>query len=327
MLTGAFSTIGRYWKPLTGMVLALFGAATAVMAAAVLVAISAIETDWDALTDPGTPAEEQLVPLGIALGVLMAVGVLVYLLASAVMQAAVPVILQEAVLGRPLRFAAVWSRAWSRVWAMIGTVFLVGLIIAVPLLFIVTAFLAFMVYVLTLGDEGGFLPLVWVGLLGWLALGPLALWLWTKFSLAPTIVVFEGQGPVAALRRSAQLVRDNWWRIFGISLLAYAIAGVAGYLVQMVFQMIGMLPGVLDTPNMDAEPTNGEIAVLFGGILVLALLSHLVSYVFSAVFPPLVIGLLYVDRRIRAENLGPVLAEAADRTQPPQYGSPPPAHA
>ncbi|WP_274029388.1 hypothetical protein [Streptomyces sp. MMBL 11-1] len=327
MLSGAFSTLGRYWKPLIGMALTLFGAATLVMILALVVAASAVATHWDELTSdsPGSPDAAELVPLGIAFGVLMIIGVIVYLLASAVVQAAVPVVLQEAVLGRPIRFGTVWSRAWSRVWSIIGTVFLTGLIAIIPMALLMTAIAGLTIYTVSLGDEDGVVPLIVIGLIGTLLVAPVAVWLWVRFSLAPTIVVFENQRPVAALRRSAQLVRGSWWRVFGVGLLAYALAAMIGYTIQLPFQMIGLLPGLFDPADMDADASGGELIALFGGLMLLSFISQLIAQLFTAIFPPLVVGLLYVDRRIRAENLGPVLAEAAGATLPEQYGPPPPA--
>ncbi|OSC75928.1 hypothetical protein B5180_04945 [Streptomyces sp. BF-3] len=314
MLSGAFTTIGRYWKPLIGMALTLFGAATLVMIVALVTSNSS-----------GSPDAAQLVPLGVAFGVLMILGMITYLLASAVVQAAVPVVLQEAVLGRPIRFGEVWKRAWARVWSIIGTVFLTGLIMLVPLALFLAGFAGLMIYMISLGDEDGVVPLIVAGLVGALLIGPFAIWLWVRFSLAPTVVVFEDQRPVAALRRSAQLVRGTWWRVFGVGLLAYGIASMIGYMIQMPFQAVGMLPGMFEPEDMGADPSGGELIALFGGLMVLSFVSQLIAQLFTAIFPPLVVGLLYVDLRMRTENLGPVLAEAAGPTLPEQYG-PPPAH-
>lgn len=323
MLSGAFSTIGGYWKPLLGIALTLFGAATAVLGTGVAIAFSTVAAGWDDLTGPGDPDTARLVPLGIAFGILMIIGVIAYLLASAVVQAAVPVVLQEAVLGRPISFGTVWNRAWSRVWTMIGTVFLMALTVAIPFLFAAVTMVAAMIYIASRGDSDTALPLVLLGFLGWLAIIPFAMWLWVKFSLAPTIVVFEEQRPFAALRRSAQLVRNSWWRVLGITLLAFGLASMVGYMIQMPIQALGMIPGTMDTSGMGAEPSGGEILALLGGFMVLSMISGLVSQLFSAIFPPLVVGLLYVDLRIRTENLAPVLAEAAAQTLPEQYGPPP----
>lgn len=328
MLSGAFSTLGRYWKPLVGIALTLFGAATLVMLAALVAAGAAVASQWDELTSssPGSPDAAQLVPLGVAFGVLMIVGLIVYLLASTVVQAAVPVVLQEAVLGRPIGFGEVWRRAWSRVWSILGAVSLTGLIMAVPMALMMGAIAGLMIYAVSLGDENGVVPLMVVGFVGALLIAPVAMWLYVRFSLAPTVVVFEQQRPVAALRRSVQLVRGSWWRVFGVWLLAVGLAGVIGYMIQLPFQMIGLLPGVFDPADMDADPSGGQILAVLGGVLLLSLISQLISQLFTAIFPPLMVGLLYVDLRMRSENLGPVLAEAAATTLPEQYGPPPPAH-
>lgn len=327
MLSGAFATIGGYWKPLVGTALALFGAATAVLGIGVAIAFSTVAANWEDLTGPGGPDTARLVPLGIAFGVLMVIGVIAYLLASAVVQAAVPVVLQEAVLGRPIGFGTVWRRAWSRVWAMIGTVFLLALAVAIPFLVIMFTMVATVVYFVSLGDSDMSGPLLLFGLLGWLVLAPLAIWLWVKFSLAPTIVVFEAQRPVAALRRSAQLVQGSWWRVLGITLLSFALASAVGYMIQMPFQALGMIPGSPGSTDMTGEPSGGQILALFGGFVVLSMISGLVSQLFSSIFPPLMTGLLYVDLRMRNENLAPVLAEAAAQKVPEQYGPPPTAPA
>ncbi|MBT2429907.1 hypothetical protein J7F02_30985 [Streptomyces sp. ISL-112] len=323
MLSGAFATIGGYWKPLVGIALALFGAATAVLGIGVAIAFSTVAANWDDLTGPGEPDTAQLVPLGVAFGVLMVIGVIAYLLASAVVQAAVPVVLQEAVLGRPIGFGTVWRRAWSRVWAVIGTVFLLGLAVAIPFLVIMFTMVAAVVNAVSLGDSDTAGPLFLFGLLGWLVLAPVAIWLWVKFSLAPTIVVFEAQRPVAALRRSSRLVQGSWWRVLGITLLAFGLASVVGYMIQMPFQALGVIPGSLGSTDMTGEPSGGEILALFGGIVVLSMVSGLVSQLFSSIFPPLMTGLLYVDLRMRNEGLAPVLAEAAAQNLPEQYGPPP----
>lgn len=323
MLTGAFTTLGRYWKPLIGVALTLFGAATLLMLGAGAVALAVVAPQWDELTASDSPDAAELVPLGVAFGVLMVLGVTLFLLASAVVQAAVPAVLQEAVLGRPARFGSVWRRAWSRVWAMIGTVFLLGLTAVVPVMLLMAAVAATTVYFVTLGDAESALPLLWTGLLGTLLLGPLAVWIWVKLSLAPTVVVFENQGPFAALRRSAQLVRGSWWRVFGIGLLAVGLASMVGYMIQMPFQALGMLPGMADPSGLESDPSSAEILAVLGGLMVLSMISGLVSQLFSSIFPPLVTGLLYVDLRMRNENLAPVLAEAAAQTLPEQYGPPP----
>ncbi|MFF0285718.1 hypothetical protein [Streptomyces sp. NPDC005262] len=321
ILGGAFSTMGRYWKQLFGVGAAVYGGALVVVGAAVAIAYSAVSDPLHrvmGLSSQQSPRTEDVVPLVIALGAVWLVAVLVLMTATAMMYATVPAVLQDAVLGRPTTFGIIWRRAWARVPAVIGTVLLTSLVAVVPAVLMMLAFIAMTITFITLDSGSGSGVAIAVGILGALATAPLAIWLWVKFSLAPAAAVFEGQRPIAALRRSSQLVRGDWWRIFGISLLAMLMAAVASYIIQLPFSILGMFPGVLGMESLGSDPNAAAVVVAMSGYLVVTLLGQLVSQLVSATFPQLVTGLLYVDRRMRNENLGPVLAEAA--AVPPQFG-------
>lgn len=313
--------MGRYWKQLFGVGAAVYGGALVVVGAAVAIAYSAVSDPLHRvmeLSSEESPRSEDIVPLAIAFGAVWLVAVLVLMTATAMMYATVPAVLQDAVLGRPTTFGIIWRRAWARVPAVIGTVLLTSLVAVIPMVLMMVAFIAMMIAFITLDSGSGSGVAIAVGILGALATAPLAIWLWVKFSLAPAAAVFEGQRPIAALRRSSQLVRGDWWRIFGISLLAILMASVAGYIIQLPFSILGMFPGVIGMESLGSDPNAMAVVVAMSGYLVATLLGQLVSQLVSATFPQLVTGLLYVDRRMRNENLGPVLAEAA--AVPPQFG-------
>ncbi|MFJ2088710.1 hypothetical protein ACIOEW_05525 [Streptomyces sp. NPDC087901] len=322
VLGGAFATFGRYGKQLLGVGAAAYGGALAVVVVSAVIAYSAVADHLDRVLSLGSdenPRTEDWVPLVIAFGSVAVVGLIAAVISTAMMYTAVPAVLQEAVLGRPATFSAVWRRAWARMPAVIGTVLLTWLIALVPLLLAWAGFLAFVIGMLSMDGGSGPVVAILIGVVGALATAPLATWLWVKFSLAPSAVVFENQGPIAAMRRSSRLVRGDWWRIFGITLLAGAIAMVASYLIQIPFSFLGMFSGVLGSMNLGDDPNPASVIVAMSGYVVSILVGQLVSQMVVATFPPLVAGLLYVDRRIRTENLGPVLAEAA--AMPPQYSA------
>lgn len=321
ILGGAFSTLGRYWAQVLGVAVVVYGAALLVSGAALAVAYAAVGDHLSAVVDtPGrsTPAWDDVQPLIAAFVCLWLVLMATLLLATAMMQTCCPLIVQEAVLGGPVKVGAILLRALSRVPAVIGTVFLSGLIAMIPVLLLITGVVA---TVVTFATTGGWDPAAWLILLGFvgsLVLGPLAIWVWVLFSLAPAVVVIESRGPVDALRRSAQLVRGSWWRVCGISLLAFVIASVAGLVLQQVLNVVGALPNGLSSGEFSYEPTLGEIFVAVSGYLLLALVGQLVSQVFSTTFPQLVLNLLYIDQRIRREDLAPSLIAAAG-TRPTSY--------
>lgn len=320
IFSGAFSTLGRYGKQLIAVGAALYGGALLVVGAAVAIAYSAVADHLDrlfALTADEDPAGRDLTPVLVAFGVVWLLAMLSMVVATAVVYAAVPVVLQEAVLGRPTTFSAVWRRAWARVPAVTGAVLLTGLITIIPMLLAMGALIACIIGAVTMDNGGGSAALVVVGVLCFLACVPLTVWIWVKYSLAPSAAVFEDQGPVASMRRSATLMRGSWWRVFGMTMLAGLLAGVVSYVIQLPFTFLGMFSGMLGSANLSDDPNPTAVIAAMSGYLVLVALGQLVSQLVVAVFPPLVTGLLYVDRRIRTENLAPVLAEAA--AVPPQY--------
>ncbi|MEU2025301.1 hypothetical protein ABZ565_24615 [Streptomyces sp. NPDC016469] len=320
IFNGAFSTLGRYGKQLFGVGATLYGGALVLMGAAVAVAYAAVSDHLHRLFElheGESAASRDVVPVVVAFGVVVLLGFLAMVIASAVVYAAVPAVLQEAVLGRPTTFSAIWRRAWARTPAVVGTLLLTGLITMVPMVLAVAALTAGIIAAVATDGGGGAVALIVVGAVCFLAFIPLTVWLWVRLSLAPSAAVFENQGPLASLRRSVLLVRGDWWRICGMTLLAGVIASVASYVIQLPFSLLGMFTGALGGAAFDENTHPAAILTALGGYLVIGVLGQLVSQLIVSVFPPLVTGLLYVDRRIRTENLAPVLAEAA--AVPPQH--------
>lgn len=318
ILTGAFSAFGRYWKPLLGIATIAYGVATALVGGAMALAWNAVADNVDRLS--GLPHDQDpdradIQALFVAFVGVWLTGALCLVLANGLVYAAVPVVAQEAVLGRPVGFAAVWSRAWSRLGAVLSSVFLSMLAMFVPgVLFVLGAGMLMFGMIAGIGasgsDEGLGASLAgMLLLLGALATVPLALWLWVKFSLAPAVAVIEGAGAVGALRRSAGLVRGSWWRIFGCTIAAAAIVAVVGWAIQQVFSILAWIP--MSTMDFDAEGSPSEIIASMSAVMGFVLVGSIASQAVLAPLQPLVSALLYVDQRMRQENLGPVLARTA----------------
>ena len=313
ILGGAFTTIGRHWKQLLGMALAAYGMALVVVGTVIGVAYLALSDRLHRVLDSDASSGwDDVWPLLLAFGAVYLVGLFVMLVANALIYASCPAVLQDAVLGRPSTFGTIWRRSVRRVWSVLGAVLLTGLIVAVPILLMGMAFFSLFLSIMAITlDEGGggYGWLSLIGTLGMLATTPLAVWLWVKFSLAPAAAVFEGQGTIAAMTRSSRLVDGAWWRIFGISLLAALMAGLAGFIIELPFSFANMFaPGL----TQDVSSSGAALTALIV-LMLFSLLSSLIGQILTAAFPQLVVSLLYVDQRIRKENLGPGLAEAAAR--------------
>ncbi|MET9517296.1 hypothetical protein [Streptomyces sp. NPDC002994] len=312
ILGGTFSTMGRHWKQLFGIAVLAYGGAFVVLGAALAVGYAATRDILDRAFDSGSYDDHfdsgDAWSLGISFGVVSLVALLAMIVATATIHAACPAVLQDAVLGRRTTFGAVWRRAWPRVPAVIGTMLLPWLAAVLVMAIFMASYVFLIVTVVSSDASPGWAVL---GFLLMLAIMPVAAWLWVLFSLAPAAVVFESQGPVAALRRSALLVKGSWWRIFGISLLGYLIATVAGYIIQFPLTIIGMMTSLPGMSSMGPDPSATETLAAMGSYMAFILVGSVITQIIAAVLPQLVNSLLYVDQRIRRENLGPALAEAA----------------
>ncbi|MBT2450779.1 oxidoreductase [Streptomyces sp. ISL-43] len=322
ILSGAFAAFRRYWKPLVGIMLAVQGVGLLLVLAAIGISVAAAQSRFTAVFDlaPGEePDGSDVAALFLAFvpaGVLL----LITMTASAAMISALcPAVIQEAVLGRPTTFGAMWRRSWSRLPAALGSVLLTGLIAGGPMILLYA--ILFPLIIMSADGSGppAALFLLFPGLL---VCVPLSVWLMTRFSLAPAAVVCEGLGAVAALRRSSQLVKDGWWRVFGITMLAYVVAAAVGYVIQMPFGFVGMIALL---PNLaDANESSPDVGAIILGFVVYAvclLVGGMIGALFQYGFPQLVIALLYVDQRMRKEDLAATLIASIAPTYPPAPAS------
>jgi hypothetical protein len=118
--------------------------------------------------------------------------------------------------------------------------------------------------------------------------GVWAAWL---FSVASAALVLERLGPLAALRRSARLVRGSFPRWIGLMGLTFAL-----------MSPINVLSGLLTLPEL--EPWRERLSWLQGMRYDVAyvVLAALVNGLGTALFG-IVLTVLYLDLRVRAEGL------------------------
>ncbi|MEV0415548.1 hypothetical protein AB0I68_33455 [Streptomyces sp. NPDC050448] len=313
----------RHWKQLAGVMLAVQAIALPVMALAVGIAVAAVYRHIEPVFNPPygeKPTAEHVVPLLVAGCTLFVLLLVTGVLSMAVLTTLCPAVLKEAVMGRPTTFRAMWRAAIRRTPAVAGTMLLTMLIVGSPVFAVMAVWLPLM-----LSSASGETAPALIALLPLLLLAalPVSVWLGTRLSLAPVAVVLEGAGPITALRRSARLVRGEWWRIFGITMLAAMLAGAVSWLIQMPFNLIGMfavIPAVADQPE-GSGPTAGVITALAIGFFAM-LFGGAVGQMFQIGFTQLASGVLYVDQRIRREGLADaILAELA--ANPPGTGPAP----
>jgi hypothetical protein len=188
-------------------------------------------------------------------------GTIVSAVIGAVITGMLVVVVSEDVLGRRVGAADVWRRIRPRLWPLLLAAAIAGIMPYVGLLFLV-------------------IP----GLI-----------LWALWALTTPALVLEGLGPIAALRRSAQLAGPALIRVWSVRTLSVLIGLLIQALIALPFGLIGALIVV----GSDLEPgTPAAVA-----ILALDVLGGILAGMITAPFLAGVLALLYIDRRMRAEGL------------------------
>lgn len=125
-----------------------------------------------------------------------------------------------------------------------------------------------------------FLPLgILIGAVGFIVLAAILIPL--LYVVVPAIIV-EDIGPVAAVRRSAELIRPDFWRVLGIVIVTGILVGILGSALGFGFQLVSFVAGPF-----------GWVLIAIGSILASLVTTPLIAAI---------VLLLYVDARIRREG-------------------------
>jgi hypothetical protein len=131
--------------------------------------------------------------------------------------------------------------------------------------------------------------------LAFLALIVPGIWLGVAWSVALPVLLFEGLGGMAALRRSFALVQGRWWPTAGTLGLGFILAALVATILQGA--VIGLVLLAVDSKS-------------FGALLLLSVASVL-GQVITTPFQAALLTILYFDLRVRKEGFD--LAVLADR--------------
>jgi len=290
MLDGAVGVMRRYPRPTLGMSAAV-AVVMALLNVVLLFTLLRPLADLDPNASFGDSDQLQTLIGGAAAGFLLT-GLLA-VLTTAVLTGILTAVVGKAVLGQPLDV----RDAWQSVRPRLGKLVAVSVLIAVLTAAVMFVSVLVAVLLVQIGGAGAALVGVPLALAGFLA----AIYLAVRLSLAPCALVLERIGVRESLRRSWALVKGDWWRVFGISLLTFVIAGFVGVLVQAPFEVFG---GGLAT-------FTGTGDALAPRTLIFSSIGGMVASTLVEPFAAGVRALLYVDRRMRAEGLDVALTAAA----------------
>jgi hypothetical protein len=154
------------------------------------------------------------------------------------------------------------------------------------------------------------------------------IWMGYRLIFAPAITVLENLGPAASLRRSAALVKGDWWRVFGITYLMGMIVGALAYMAILVctlVMMVATVPLVSSAGFSEgADPTWGVAAAV---VMVLVGAVMAAVYFLTFALSSYSTGLLYVDQRLRREDFAETLLASSAAPSGPPGAAPPTAPA
>ncbi len=214
------------------------------------------------------------------------------LLSSILLSGMLTVIVGRAVFGAGIGIGEAWQRVRGRLLALIGftLIWLVGLVVVIVVAVLLVAVVA------TVSGAAAIALAIPLGL------GSIALlvYLWTVLSFAPPLIVLERLGVFAAISRSVKLIKNDFWRVLGIKLLATIVATVVAGAVSIPFSVTGQLL------LLGSESTDTTLIALG-----LVAIGGAIGQIITAPFSAGVVVLLYTDRRIRAEAFDLVLQTGA----------------
>jgi hypothetical protein len=142
--------------------------------------------------------------------VVVAIGTALTLLGLGVMQAATALAMIELDEGRTVRPISAYRMALGRLWPVLGATVIAVLVISlmIPFLFLI----------------------------------PLAIWLAVRWALVVPVVVLEGLGPLAAIRRSSRLVRGDWLKVGSLTIVSAGITLALGPLIGTALIVLTSVP-------------------------------------------------------------------------------------
>ncbi len=236
-------------------------------------------------------------------------GIALVYIGRGVLQGFVSLDVSSGAIGERLPIRAFFAGRGRRIGALVGwSVAVVASVIVFSI--VVIALVTVLIGLAVASQNGGSIGGSIVGsIVIFLGAAVLLIWLLTKLSMVPSILMVERMTLGKAIGRSWRLTRKSFWRVFGIELLVSFIVYVAQQIIQGPIQFIGVL--LITT----SHPTGTSVADQLSGLSTFSWISGgvdaIVMTVLSVVFAASV-ALLYVDLRIRREGLDLGLIQYVD---------------
>ncbi|WP_315912988.1 hypothetical protein [Arthrobacter sp. lap29] len=312
ILDGAFQAARRNGKAMFGSAL-IFQLIT--VAATLLIMFLALGKfvfgmmDGTVFFDENNPADmDFLVSSLLGFSISIVVTVFLSTLLQMVLQGALVVPVVRSVLNRKTTFGQMWQLTKPR----IGSLLLLAVLYAAASLLAVLIYGALVVVLVisvgSTGSDSAALAAVGLAILLSLPFVAVAVWIGTKLLVAPAAIVVENIGAFAAVKRSWQLTSRNWWRTFGVAILASIIASIIGAVITTpVSFIVGLIMGMM---SVQATAEQALMQTIIAQVISAAI-GALVGAITLA-FQTGVMALIYVDLRMRRDGFDIILLKESE---------------
>ena len=240
MLSGLFDVWSKNFLPFFVVYLVL-GAATGAVAAVVSYAIFGTVVIGAGFF--GVPATT--LPT-VDLGLLLLSGAATFVISAILVSIVTGSMTEYAVRryrGEPMTLERAFRRGLERFLSILGAYALLELLIfglvTLPLLLILVALVA------GLSGASSTIALLCGGLILFVVLGVLALFLYIALALYPPAIMMENASAVGGLSRSWQMTRGHRWSLFGAILVTAILVGVISIAISIPLGLVGSAGGLI----------------------------------------------------------------------------------
>lgn len=214
-------------------------------------------------------------------------------LSSTVLSGLLTVVIGRSIFGAGITIGEAWRRLRPRFWALIGFTLLktlglvlwfgIAAVIVVVSVAVLDGFVAFLI--------AAPLILLWILVLVYVGV---------MLTFTPVILVLERRDMVTSVKRSFSLVKADFWRVFGIGILATIVTQFVAGAVAIPFTIGGQVALTVSLSTLASVIS-----------LVLFSVGGAIGQIITGPFSAGVVVLQYTDRRIRAEAFDLVLQTGA----------------
>jgi hypothetical protein len=213
-----------------------------------------------------TEGPDQTMAINMSYFANMLMRLLEFISIGPILIAAMTIVLSERFLNNNINITETYKKILKRLLPLLGTIFLIGVIITSVLFATITVGLS-------AGQSGSFIIIIG---------GIMACVLWVWYAFIPQTVIMESEGGISAMKRSKYLVKGYFLKVFILVILVLMalalIMEILAFGIMKSLFFLGAYSGTL------AEGASNVISIIFEP------------------FRIIIVTLLYYDLRIRKEG-------------------------